>query len=704
MKKRVLSLLLVLLLFAALPMPGVHAQEVQTASGDVSANALHLGGLLPDAVPRRFHASTGTAAAKQAIYDGLYARAQEIDISAYNVATANLYTLYQQVLNEHPDLFYVDGGYRMSYSGSYVFSVLPSYNSTYTEADVADYQNTVQRILGMLGADWSDMEKLLFLHDYLVTHCEYDLSYSRYNAHDALVVGSAVCQGYTEAFCDLCLKSGISCVPISSSAINHAWDLVVLDGERFYIDCTWDDPSNQWYEGFCKHSNFMLSKSALAESHDGTDWTDGTTNVYVNDMSSTRFDGAWWSNVNTAVPIIGHTGAYTTEDDSVNFYLRNMRTGETVSQPLPGSAVWPVFGQQYSHWVGNFSSFAAINGLFYFTLPTEIWSATPTGETASVYKLTQDELAEGYVYGIVADGDTLYYNLGEKTNGVPFIRKSVRIESGPVTGERDGFSYELLADGTASITGCTRSGNVVIPRTLDGYTVTNLASELFFGKSGITAVTIPASVTFFGTDPADNNWDYVFSYCFDLTRIDVEEGNPSFRSVDGVLFSRDGKTLIHYPCSRAGAVYHTQAQTICCTAFASSRNLKFLFLDTPDTTWYTYTFTNDPALTVFYIPGGRAEQKADTDREGGRVQDGTDGNQWCSLESTASLCTLPAGLQVIESEAFSGTEIPWIIAPAGCARIENNAFADCALAYLRVGTNTVIEDGALADTVVVERK
>ena len=261
-----------------------------------------------------------------------------------------------------------------------------------------------------------------------------------------------------------------------------------------------------------------------------------------------------------------------------------------------------------------------------------------------------------------------------------------------------------MSDGTASITRCDKSGNVVIPGTLDGFTVTNLASKLFYGVSGVTSVTIPATVTGFGDDPADNNWDYVFSYCYDLTRITVEQGNPVFCSVDGVLYSKDQATLICYPCSRAGAVYHAQPQTVCCTAFASNRNLKFLFLDEPDAWWYTYAFYNDPALTVFYVPGGAAAQKADMDRSDGRVQNGSSNNLWCSLVSSESLCRLPAGLRVISPEAFRGTELPWVIVPAGCTRIEKNAFTESGLVYLQAGTDTVIENGALPDSAVVERR
>jgi hypothetical protein len=39
----------------------------------------------------------------------------------------------------------------------------------------------------------------------------------------------------------------------------------------------------------------------------------------------------------------------------------------------------------------------------------------------------------------------------------------------------------------------------------------------------------------------------------DLTSITVDSGNASYKDIDGVLFSKDGKTLIQYPRGRTGA-------------------------------------------------------------------------------------------------------------------------------------------------------
>lgn len=255
-----------------------------------------------------------------------------------------------------------------------------------------------------------------------------------------------------------------------------------------------------------------------------------------------------------------------------------------------------------------------------------------------------------------------------------------------------GFAYTLLSDGTASVTDCMLTGDVVIPGTLDGYTVSNLAERLFFGRSGVTSVTIPASVTYFGSDREDNDWDYVFSYCYDLQNIYVSSGNPSFKSVNGVLFSRDGRTLINYPCNHSGEVYHVSANTLCCTSFASSANLRFLFLDNPNTVWRTYTFWNTDGLTSFYLRGGSAEGYAR-----GEIEDGH------SFVPADEIVQLPDELQRIEADAFRNTAIQYVIVPDGCARIKAGAFTGGALEFARVGASTVVESGAFDSSVVIER-
>ena len=43
-----------------------------------------------------------------------------------------------------------------------------------------------------------------------------------------------------------------------------------------------------------------------------------------------------------------------------------------------------------------------------------------------------------------------------------------------------------------------------------------------------------------------------FDYCTQLWAYEVAEGSPYFKAVDGILYSKDGKTLVRYPMSREG--------------------------------------------------------------------------------------------------------------------------------------------------------
>ena len=75
--------------------------------------------------------------------------------------------------------------------------------------------------------------------------------------------------------------------------------------------------------------------------------------------------------------------------------------------------------------------------------------------------------------------------------------------------------------------------------------VTSLGNRAFYRCTALESVTLPASLT----GPVGQN---AFSLCSALTAIAADPENTAYGSADGVLFSKDGKTLIRCPEGKTG--------------------------------------------------------------------------------------------------------------------------------------------------------
>ena len=133
------------------------------------------------------------------------------------------------------------------------------------------------------------------------------------------------------------------------------------------------------------------------------------------------------------------------------------------------------------------------------------------------------------------------------------------ITTAAISSEWDGEKVQAIDE--SAFYNCRKLTSVTIPDTV--LAIGNNA----FSASGLVEITIPASVSYMGSR--------VFAGCRSLTKIEVAAGNPSFCSVDGVLFTKDMKTLIAYPAAKPGASYTIPetVTTISAQAFGSSKYL-----------------------------------------------------------------------------------------------------------------------------------
>ena len=83
-------------------------------------------------------------------------------------------------------------------------------------------------------------------------------------------------------------------------------------------------------------------------------------------------------------------------------------------------------------------------------------------------------------------------------------------------------------------------------------TVTTIGKEAFEDCENLTTITIGKNITFIGDEYKAGG---TFYKCTSLTSINVEAGNANFSSIDGVLFSKDGKTIYAYPAGKTGTEY-----------------------------------------------------------------------------------------------------------------------------------------------------
>ena len=90
--------------------------------------------------------------------------------------------------------------------------------------------------------------------------------------------------------------------------------------------------------------------------------------------------------------------------------------------------------------------------------------------------------------------------------------------------------------------GCISLTSVVLPDS-----VTEIGQWAFQNCTSLTEFTIPSSVKSIGDAP--------FAGCRSLAGIEVVDINAAFCSVDGVLFDKEGSTLIQYPSGRSGSAY-----------------------------------------------------------------------------------------------------------------------------------------------------
>lgn len=223
----------------------------------------------------------------KAVYDEIvYAirnREERVQIATTDIDEMEL--AYLAVRYDYCDLFWLEQFSYVTYSREdeiTAIEITPEYSMT--AEDQAQIQQQIdaetERILANAPTNGTDYDKALYVFERLISEVDYvEGSENNQNIISVFLNHQTICQGYAYATQYLLEKLGIPCTTVVGTVSTgaHAWNLVLLDGDYYYIDTTWgnsqylalqDDGSmSDATSKYIDYNYFAATTESLMQSH-----------------------------------------------------------------------------------------------------------------------------------------------------------------------------------------------------------------------------------------------------------------------------------------------------------------------------------------------------------------------------------------------------------------------------------------------------
>ena len=375
-----------------------------------------------------------TSSQADALVEHLYQNVKnaklKIDVSQFKIPLKyfdDTREAWREMVREHRDVEYYAGpftpGGSADSSGNYVGTLnITSYkgwndgSGTY-EISVskilsinAAVDAKVDEIVSQMSPEMSDLERVLFVHDWLCINGEYDMTginggtnpRTSYDIRGILLYEIGVCQSYTWAFDYIMDRFDIPCINVTSDGMNHTWNQVKVGGYWYNMDITWDDPTYDKI-GLARHYYFLCSDSVFKSSREHFGYYDGVS------CSSTKYDNAFWYDVDTPMPYINGDTIYLKQTEGVikAINIDTMSSVRTIKSISDGW-YWH-YDNRSGYKAAYFTNLAVYANRIYFNDAENIAYINPDGSGYTVMKSFSTSDGNKNIYGMRVVGSTLEY-------------------------------------------------------------------------------------------------------------------------------------------------------------------------------------------------------------------------------------------------------------------------------------------------------
>ncbi|MBE7049425.1 MAG: hypothetical protein E7394_01465 [Ruminococcaceae bacterium] len=396
----------------------------------------------------------------------------------FKIPTQEFFDKYWQILHDNPEFFWVGSQIQNPrQSGGKIYDFEITYE--YTDPDVIaqkkrSLDEATAEILLHITDDMSDFEKVMTVHDYMVLHYTYGTSDVMHSIF-IMTEKTGVCMGYALAFNHLMNVLGIESTYVPSQEMNHAWNLVKLDGKWYHIDVTFDDPVNANHKDMYAHINHnyaLLSSEAIQNAEDPHTGFDIGTLV----ADSTLYDNAPWrsstGNIVKCNSKLYYISGKSVVDEDGNIIRKNLDGGD---------GKWSITKTSYiTRFYGGLTSYG--NTLYYNTDDAIYSYDTESKKETKI-------LSKYGICGIFADKNILKYSKYTRSTGNIEYDSEITLEKeeGPVIGSSIHAGDKIITpiykeDDTPMIVFCHNSNHNQLFR-LEGqgtYAVESEAGDIFF--------------------------------------------------------------------------------------------------------------------------------------------------------------------------------------------------------------------------------